>query len=459
MAVDAIALPGAPPLAAGPPEAQASPGASSGDGRAFSDVIASALEQPTVPADGAPLAVEVVVPQMPGIDFAALVVSGRAPAEGTQNPVPITQELRPDRDAEAEDAAAALAAFMLGGVLPRPTAAVAMTAGGVASAPAVTVGVAAASLALTGTSTDEVVSMPVTSPIDAQANAAVPQEPIAVPVSEYGWRPVVPTTVSVSEAALALPKPDAEVAPVSSAAIAVPASPTPAASVAADPMQASASSEQASEVVSSAAPASEPIAEQPLERAGDRPAPEHIDATPTSAPYAATQVEVRAPEVAEVRPTLTVDATDGPRLASRVADSVQAATLTGDRELRIALNPPDLGQLTVHITEHAQGGVTVAIHASSAEAHDLLQQQLPALRAGLEQREVRVERLQVEQQAPSAGLGWADSGQQRSNGGRDAWASRDEQSWSPIAAMGGVRSNAAVSSRGSTEAGRVDLRA
>lgn len=459
MAVDAIALPGAPPLTAGPPEAQASPGASSGDGRAFSEVIASVMERPAVPAEGAPVVTEVVVPPAPGVDLAALLATGGAPAEVAQDLMPITQELRPDRDAEAEDAAAALAAFMLGGVLPRPTAAVAMTTGGLASAPAVTVGVAAASLALTGTSADEVVSMPVTSPIDAQATAAVPQEPIAVPVSEYGWQPVVPMTVNVPEAALALPKPGTEGAPISSAAVAVPASPTPAAAVAAEPVQAAVSSEQAGEVASSTLPANETIVEQPFERAGERPAPEHADATPTSTPYAATQVEVRAAQVAEVHPTLTVDATDGPRLASRVADSVQAATLTGDRELRIALNPPDLGQLTVHITEHAQGGVTVAIHASSAEAHDLLQQQLPALRAGLEQREVRVERLQVEQQAPSAGLGWADSGQQRSNGGRDAWASRDEQSWSPIAAMGGVRSDAAVSSRGSTEVGRVDLRA
>ena len=65
--------------------------------------------------------------------------------------------------------------------------------------------------------------------------------------------------------------------------------------------------------------------------------------------------------------------------------------MRGERELHLALNPPDLGSLTVHLTEHSGGSVSVAIHASSSEAHDLLQQQLPALRAGLEQRDVRVE--------------------------------------------------------------------
>jgi flagellar hook-length control protein FliK len=161
--------------------------------------------------------------------------------------------------------------------------------------------------------------------------------------------------------------------------------------------------------------------------------------------------------------TATVDASSGTALARGLAETVHAATLHGDRELRVTLNPPDLGQVTVHITEHDSGGVTVAIQASSHEAHELMQQQLPALRAGLEQRDVRVERLHVEQQASSSGLGWADGGQRQSSGQREAWASREQQQWSPIAAINGtgaVTSRAPRTTRGAAvEDGRVDLRA
>ena len=134
MAIDAIAMPGAPSIAAGPPETQVAAGSLSGDGKTFSDVIASAMEQPAASVEGATDAVgEAVTPTMPAVNL-ALLVDGDV-TDGAQDLAPLTLDLRPDRDAEAEDVTAALAALMFGGVLPRPTAAPAATAGGVASTP------------------------------------------------------------------------------------------------------------------------------------------------------------------------------------------------------------------------------------------------------------------------------------------------------------------------------------
>ncbi|MFA7297234.1 MAG: flagellar hook-length control protein FliK [Dehalococcoidia bacterium] len=448
MAIDAIAMPGAPPIAAGPPETPVAAGSPSGDGKTFSDVIASAMEQPAAPAEGAKTAAEVVAPPMPAVDLAALLVDGDATFDGDQQVAPITLDLRPDRDAGAEDVTAALAALMFGGVLPRPIAATEPTAGGIASTPVAAVAAATTTLPLTAAS--EAPAAAAAAPVIAAVAAAAPESAsvqLDGPVSEYGWRPTSATKPATAPQAT----PAVEVAPVDAPVVAAQA---PAPRLDADASEAAAAStEQPIEITSVAAEAVE-AAPEPRE-----PRAERTDDTTGLTPFASTVVEARAPQVTETSTTLTVDAADGPQLASNIADTVQAAALRDERELRIAINPPDLGQLTVHITEHAEGGVTVAIQASSSEAHDLLQQHLPALRTGLEQRDVRVERLHVEQQAPSAGLGWADGGQQRSNGGRDAWASRDESPWSPIAAMGGVRSTAASTSRGPAEAGRVDLRA
>ena len=453
MAIDAIAMPGAPSIAAGPPETQVAAGSLSGDGKTFSDVIASAMEQPAASVEGATDAVgEAVTPTMPAVNL-ALLVDGDV-TDGAQDLAPLTLDLRPDRDAEAEDVTAALAALMFGGVLPRPTAAPAATAGGVASTPVAAMAAVATIASLHATGEAPVVAA-AAAPVVAAATEETPDSaPVQFdgPVSEYGWRPTPAPAAAVTQQA-ATPAP--EVAPVTEPIVAAQApAPHIDAAAAAEANATPSQAEQPIEITSVAPEAVEAALErqdQRTERADDTTGP--------VTPYVSTAVETRAPQVETTSAALTVDATSGPQLANNIADTVQAATLNGDRELRIAINPPDLGHLTVHITEHVEGGVTVAIHASSSEAHDLLQQHLPALRSGLEQREVRVERLQVEQQAPSAGLGWANGGQQRSNGGRDAWASREESPWSPIAAMDGVRLTAAVSSRGPVETGRVDLRA
>jgi hypothetical protein len=166
-----------------------------------------------------------------------------------------------------------------------------------------------------------------------------------------------------------------------------------------------------------------------------RPAERRVDDSTTAvagmdvsrpAPFDNVATAAAAPQV--------IAATDGQSLASAVANSVQQATLRGDHEMTLALNPPDLGHLSVHITEGVSGGVSISIHATSTAAHDLLQQHLPALRSGLEQREVRVEQLRVDQQASSAAAGWADGGGRESRGRRDSGEDGQPQ-WSPLASL------------------------
>lgn len=192
---------------------------------------------------------------------------------------------------------------------------------------------------------------------------------------------------------------------------------------------------------------------QPLERRTD----DRLSVVPgavTSQP-APQSLPQAAAAVSEV-----IVATDGQSLASAVANSVQLATLRGDREMTLALNPPDLGHLTVEITGDASGGMSIAIHASSSEAHDLLQQHLPTLLSSLEQRDVRVERLQVDQQGPSAGLEWTDRGGRESRGRRESSDDDGQPQWSPLAALrrGAEAAASGVTSAG-VRSGAVDVRA
>ncbi len=117
-----------------------------------------------------------------------------------------------------------------------------------------------------------------------------------------------------------------------------------------------------------------------------------------------------------------------------LADSVASAVRVGQDELRLVLNPPDLGQLDVRIVETSDG-LRVSLHASTREASELIQQQLPALQAALETRDLRVERLEVR----------ADLG-----GGLDQPGERGDRRGSPEAEQAPEWSSAASTDRASS---------
>jgi len=158
----------------------------------------------------------------------------------------------------------------------------------------------------------------------------------------------------------------------------------------------------------------------------------------TATPQATTATPAAATATAQV------DATSGARLAEGLADSIQGAVRRGDRELRLVLNPPELGEVHVRVTEGAMG-VRVAIEAASREAHDLIQRRLPALRDGLVARDLLVDRLDVQRldrglddggTSPGAFAGHGSghgSGQGAGDGSQSGWANGPE--WSPVAGL------------------------
>lgn len=138
-----------------------------------------------------------------------------------------------------------------------------------------------------------------------------------------------------------------------------------------------------------------------------------------------------------------VDATDGPQLARALADSVHAASLRGSSQVRLRLDPPELGRLDIRIADGADG-VRVVVEAATREAQELLRQHLPALRLGLEARELRVERLDVELARDAEESSTGADGRAGADGRGEAFGQRDgntgadgEPLWSPVAALNG----------------------
>jgi hypothetical protein len=439
MAIDMVAFAGVPPPANAPATTTGTVPPDGGD--TFVNAIAAALAEQAGEAS--------MLAELPaGFDLAGLIAALTSATK--QQDVPFLELPQLDRDAEVEGALAALAALLLGVRAPEQVRDTAM--------PQIASGIALQSV--------DVVALPLMdASLGAFAGATAPQA-AAVSWSAASVTGVIDANVDEPEAyapgAIRIPA-DMGIAPGDE----VFEMPTPTDYVrpeqltAADPVPPAATAvtdlaQQSATVIDVALRASAADAStEPLlsEQHGGS------DTSATAAnPLAAAPSPNPTTQPEAVQSTSTIVAADGPGLASALAESVQAATLTGERELRIALNPPDLGQLTVQVTEHQSGAVSVSIQASSSEAHDLLQQQLPALRAGLEQREVRVEQLHVEQQTRSAGLGWTDSGNGRESQNPEQRWSNQAPEWSPVASMRQTGTTTA-GTRVRTHDGSVDVRA
>ena len=120
-----------------------------------------------------------------------------------------------------------------------------------------------------------------------------------------------------------------------------------------------------------------------------------------------------------------------------LANTVRRASLLGDQEVRLLLNPPELGHLDIRIVE-SPGGLRVVLEATTAEARELIEQQLPMLRSALEARDLRVERLAVEQALDaSAAERESDRGLRQDGQGSDGseQSGQDEAPWSPVASL------------------------
>ncbi|MDR0868312.1 MAG: flagellar hook-length control protein FliK [Planctomycetota bacterium] len=109
---------------------------------------------------------------------------------------------------------------------------------------------------------------------------------------------------------------------------------------------------------------------------------------------------------------------------NRLAELMESARSTGQtlKSLTLALNPPELGKVTVELELTPSGGVSATVRAENDTARNLLLSGLDALRKSLEAKGVSLEQFNVE-------LGGKDAGQQNapSQGGDWFGAMSDER--------------------------------
>jgi flagellar hook-length control protein FliK len=125
-------------------------------------------------------------------------------------------------------------------------------------------------------------------------------------------------------------------------------------------------------------------------------------------------------------------------VATQVAETVHAAVLRGDHEIRLLLNPGDLGRIDIRITEQ-DGVLRLHLDASRGATRELLEREMPALQQALEARDLRVARIQVSHSgsasADGSGAAW-----QQGFGGQGQQRERDGSPvWSPVQADSGLR--------------------
>ena len=156
------------------------------------------------------------------------------------------------------------------------------------------------------------------------------------------------------------------------------------------------------------------------------------------------QAPVQTPLVETVNATRVVNAAT---LPAEVADTVRTAVFHGDSEVRLVLNPPDLGHLDIHITR-GDNGLRIVMEASQAGARELLDRSITGLHQALEARDLRVDRLEV--RATDTGRGSLDTsagGQQSGGGTSNGSQGEDTPEWSPVAMLGGMNSDTAGASQ------------
>jgi len=272
------------------------------------------------------------------------------------------------------------------------------------AAPGVTAGVASAAAAA-GTSTDASSALP--APAAAADDAKTPAQPNAAePLAATATRSASASTV-VAASAEAATKVDVSAAGSAGRAAGVP---TPAAAG-----------------VSAAA------TDRPAEpSAGVRDRAPQGSAEATAAIAAGAPAQPAAQGGVTRLAVATRPETAGP-LTVQIANTVQSAVLRGEHEVRLVLNPPELGRVEIRIVQGADG-ISVHMRAEQAGARDLIQQQLPVLHQALEARDLRVDRLQVShaEQGGAAHQSFDSRGfanQQRQE--RD-----DAPEWSPLASFG-----------------------
>lgn len=109
-------------------------------------------------------------------------------------------------------------------------------------------------------------------------------------------------------------------------------------------------------------------------------------------------------------PSVKVDAA---RFVGRVTKAFQAAQ-QGDGEVRLRLNPPELGTLQIRISLD-DGALVARLEAESSTARTILLDNLPALRERLAEQDIRIEKFDVDvgQEGSQQSSDWEAAEEQR----------------------------------------------
>jgi len=186
------------------------------------------------------------------------------------------------------------------------------------------------------------------------------------------------------------------------------------------------------------------------------PLPAATTGTSNDGRQVAAMTSTSAPVETLMRSEPAVRTVSAANPAPDLADSVRGAVLNGDTEVRLRLDPPEMGSLEIHI-ERQDGAIRIRVEATLASARDVIEQALPALQQALEARDMRVDRLEVRTMSESA-----SSRSMTEQGGQPGGGRQPQQDgapeWSPVAAIDGVRRDAPASG-GRASDGRLDVMA
>jgi len=172
---------------------------------------------------------------------------------------------------------------------------------------------------------------------------------------------------------------------------------------------------------------------------GDEPEMRRVRVSDVTAGAMPQAQPVQGESLAATAEVTRVEVATGGAVTSQIANTVQSAVLRGEHEVRLVLNPPELGRVEITIVE-SDGGIRVQMLADHPGARDLIERQLPLLQQALAARDVRVDRLEVGRSGDAASAEqWSDA--RGSNDGQRQRGQQDGQwnespDWSPLAAMG-----------------------
>ena len=369
-------------------------------------------DTPAVATPANPLPTGVPAAQTPTIPAQAPIVTGVVIPPVA--PAPLTP---PDTTVEATPAVAGLPGVPAGdrpSVAGERFVALANTGAGLAEPAPTAVPTAAPTVPFADVARDAGVTSPAPAPV-APAPTPVPSAPTTVPpaVTAAPTITAAPTTVPPAVTAVpttvtpavtppaepVVPAPPAEPRPVTAPVTAFPNVPdTSRPAVSADQFVAPVAGVVTE---SSAGRVTRPRADVlDLPRDADpRTLRDAAAAPPVTAPVA-LQTTDAPPAVARAAPTtpVAVQLTDG------VVAHARHLAATGEVEFRMRLDPPDLGQVRVHLVgsgEHVRGEVVVADDA----VRRMIESQLPELRQRLEAAGVTIQRFDVTTDANAGGAG------------------------------------------------------